>query len=131
MSKKESGVFHFMLRWSVAHTVAAKDALVFWLSSIADKYVFQAEDTGDNPHYQGYFHLKKKNRPKTLAKTVNAEFKGIELRACSSAGKEALRAYCMKDDTRVAGPWADKEIYMGVDLWPEERFLPWQKAMMQ
>ncbi len=129
-SSREVQVFHFMLRWTSEHTAANLQLLKDYMRQHADKFVFQAEDTGDNAHYQGYFHAKTKKRPKALAIAANSTLNGVEIRAASTAGKEALAAYCMKQDTRVAGPWGDKKIYMGSDLWPEERFLPWQKQML-
>lgn len=80
------------------------------------KFIFQAEDTTDNPHYQVFCKRKAKEYPKKWAKSLNEDFSGIEIRPCSTAGKDALADYCMKKDSRVAGPWADKPIYMGQDL---------------
>ena len=36
----------------------------------------------------------------------------------------------MKDQSRVAGPWADRKIYMGTDLWSEEKMPKWQQTML-
>lgn len=127
---REANVFHFGLRWSVAHDPTNQAVLLGWLRSNADLYMVQAENTGDNPHYQGYFHLKNKRRPKALAIATNDTMRGVEIRAASTNGQEALRKYCMKEDTRVAGPWSDKPVYLGKDLWPESRFLPWQKELL-
>jgi len=127
---REVQVFHFMLRWTSEHTSANLLLLQTYMRLHADKFVFQAEDTGDNAHYQGYFHAKVKKRPKAMAIAANSTLNGVEIQAASTNGREALAAYCMKQDTRVAGPWGDKKIYMGADLWPEERFLPWQKQML-
>lgn len=130
VTSREAMVFHFMLRWTSPHTTAALHNIKCFLKTIADKFVFQAEDTGDNAHYQGYFHTKDKKRPRSIAVAANRLLRGVEIQASSTAGREALAAYCMKPETRVAGPWGDKKIYMGADLWPEERFLPWQKEML-
>lgn len=99
-----------------------------WLSRDCDAWVFQLEkgkETG-KLHYQGYAKLKEKDRPKHLATVLNQDFVGIRVVACSTAGKEALRKYCLKSDTREAGPWADKAIYMGEDL--PVTLKPWQET---
>ena len=132
---QSSMLYHFALRWSVPHTVENQTALYLKLKGgLSDKFIFQAEHTvhegKDNPHYQGYFHCKEKRRAKEIAVKLNDEFKGINIQASSTAGKEALQSYCMKQDTRVAGPWADKKIYMGSDLWPESKMPIWQQTMI-
>lgn len=69
-------------------------------------------------HIQGYIKLKTKDRPLSMGMRLGSDgFPGIHVTACSSAGKEALRSYCMKDDTRVEGPFGVRPIYMGEDVW--------------
>lgn len=126
-----SQVYHFSLRWSVEHNDENRLTLYKHLIRRCDKFVFQAENTVDNPHYQGYFHLKNCCRPKTIAKEWNEQLFGVEVRASSTTGQTALKEYCLKEDTRVAGPWADKELYLGKDLWPESKMPPWQQKMLQ
>ena len=133
---KESNIYHFGVRWSVEHNREHKEAMHQWLKQVADKYVFQAEFTEDaetkkpNPHYQGYFHTVKKNRPTTMAIAANPILRGVNVQASSTAGITSLKGYCMKMESRVAGPWADKKIYMGADLWAFERMPPWQREML-
>lgn len=83
------------------------------LVALGAKYIFQLERGAEGRlHYQGYIHLAKgvKQRPASVAKHLaEAGCFGVHLSACSAAGKEALKAYCMKDDTRIAGPWSDKD----------------------
>lgn len=126
-------LYHHSLRWSVPHTDVNQTKLYLRLKAMCDKFIFQAEYTENegkgNPHYQGYIHVKTKRRPKEIAISMNEDFRGIEIRAASDEGKGALQGYCMKQDTRVAGPWADRRIYMGADLWSEEKHLPWQREM--
>lgn len=133
MSSKASNVYHMSVRWSVKHTDENLKKLQACLRDTADKWIFQAEYTENdgkgNPHYQGYMHLSKKSRAKSTAVAMNLVCRGIEVRPSSTAGLAALRRYVMKDDTRVAGPWADRRIYMAEDLWSEEKQLPWQKAL--
>lgn len=98
------------------------------------KYMFQLELTGDsNWHYQGYFRVPKgrRMRPLQLGGMLGDEFKGINVQAASKAGCMELRRYCMKKETRQAGPWADCEIeeeYDGSDLPGILR--PWQSTVV-
>lgn len=129
-------VYHHSVRWTVPHTDANQTKLYLKFKTMCDKFIFQAELTINekgqpNPHYQCYMHTKQKKRSKTLAISINDEFPGIEIRPASDKGKECLQGYCMKTDTRVAGPWADRKIYMGSDLWSEEKHLPWQRFMTE
>lgn len=122
-----SPVYVIAGRWSVEYTQETQKKLFDKLKSASNNFIFQAEDTKNNPHYQIYMNLKVKVRPKQLAKSWNSEFKGIELRPASCEGKEILKKYCMKSETRVAGPWSDKPIYMGQDL--PKVLRPWQQAL--
>lgn len=116
-------------RWSVPHTEANKDSLIKMLKQFSKHYIFQAEDTKSNPHYQIYANLKNKVRPKTFAISLNEEFKGINFQHASENGKTRLKTYCMKEETRVAGPWSDAKIYRGKDL-PKKLF-PWQEQLKE
>lgn len=97
------------------------------------KFVYQLEKTGDtNLHYQGYVNVDTKIRPLTLGGRLGVQFPGIYVAPASDAGREALRRYCMKAETRVAGPWADKPLakeYTGKDL-PLGRWRPWQQRII-
>jgi len=123
----QNPVWVHSMRWSVAHTDENKDKLCKMLHQYAKHWIFQAEDTKNNPHYQGYVNLKDKDRSSTLGKKLNADFLGIQFLPASDEGKEKLKKYCMKDDTRVAGPWSDTPIYLGEDL-PQE-LVGWQKTL--
>lgn len=131
MAARQNQVYHFAFRYSIQHDQHVKNQLITWLRGVADRFIFQAEDTKNNPHYQGYFHTKTKKRPRQLAISVNDQFRGIEIQPASNNGKNALQEYCMKEDTRVAGPWADKRLYLGKDLWPEAKMPEWQRHMLQ
>jgi hypothetical protein len=89
-----------------------EDALRELLKGVAKTYVFQLErgDGGYN-HYQGRLSLFKKRRkgpalrlfgeglaPNYFEPTIRSEYlKGDNF-------------YCMKEDTKVAGPWTDKDV---------------------
>lgn len=126
-----SPVYVMAARWSVPHDDAVVKALQAYFEQNCSKWIFQAEQTVNdgkfNPHYQMYFNMKEKVRPKQLAISLNDKFRGIEIRACSNDGKEALKKYCMKSETRVAGPWSDSPIYTGSDL--PSKLYPWQSKL--
>jgi len=99
-----------------------------YFRQIAKKYIYQLEkcpSTGTN-HFQCYVNLKTKKRVSELIKMFNSSgFPGTDVKPASEAGKEKLKDYCMKKETRVDGPWADKPIYLGRDLITQLR--PWQQ----
>lgn len=141
--KQNSRIFHFAARWSVEHNDDNWEALRIWLRANSDKYIYQAEyteskdeETGEvkgNPHYQIYFHTKDKKRVGQMITEVteSGELPGVHIMPASTEGHTALSKYCMKEQSRVAGPWADKPIYMGEDIWPEVKFPQWQKDLLQ
>lgn len=125
--KSENPLYVHSMRWSVKHTCENKDRLIAMCKHYAKKWIFQAEDTKDNPHYQGYIDLKDKDRSSTFGRKLNEEFLGIQFLPASNNGKEALKKYCLKQKSRVDGPWSDKPIYLGQDL-PKE-LTGWQQEL--
>lgn len=97
-----------------------------------DRYIFQLEQGEDTGvfHYQGHAGLKTRTRTKQLAIRLNEHFKGISIRPCSNKGKEALENYCMKDTTRVAGPWSDRPIPKRKHLEVLKHPYPWQSYIL-
>lgn len=139
MTKQVSKVFVISWRWSVSGVgwESEKTTLTDMLTKYAKKWVFQLEMTVDakdgheNWHWQGYANLKEKKRPKHFAKSLNDEFPGIEIRAASTNGMEVLKNYCMKHESRMQGPWADKPIYLGADLAEVKGSpYPWQATLI-
>lgn len=98
---------------------------------ISKKYMYQLEEcpsTGTR-HFQCYINLKKKQYCHKVKQMFNSMgFSGACVKPASDEGKEILKSYCMKEDTRIEGPWADKPIYRGQDLIRELR--PWQKKVV-
>lgn len=96
-----------------------------------DDYVFQLErgEKKGKLHWQIFCHVKERVRALTLQRRLGlATDWGV--RPCSSMGKEALRSYCMKENTRVEGPFGKKPIYLGEDLRCMENPYPWQRVLM-
>lgn len=144
MSK--NSVFHFSLRWSLKKEERDDPIKLasFYDSKLLieealkdqgfDRYVGQPECTnneeGINPHWQLYGHKRVKARCTEL-KILKQKLPGIHIQPASEAGKERLKGYCMKQDSRVAGhaTVADKEIYDGSDLSCLNSLLPWQQNL--
>ena len=88
-------------------------------SNITD-FVFQLE-RGEKKgiyHFQVYVKTKGRLRPQTFERDLNERCYGYRARVkpCSRRGRQALHDYCMKEDTRVKGPWGKRDIYLGQDL---------------
>lgn len=60
---------------------------------------------------------------------LNGRFNGIRIEPASNAGliREVLKNYSMKSDSRVQGPWSDRNIYSGKDL--PTVLWPWQQRV--
>lgn len=128
MPKQESNKWLFS---AVYYGDESKQELVHKVcKTVAKKFIYQLErgEEKGKLHYQMYLNVKKKTRPKALGALMSGlGLLGIDPRYCSEKGEAALKSYCMKSDTRVAGPWADKYIYRGQDLITELR--PWQQEI--
>lgn len=138
MPKQISPVYHFSLRYSIPKDrdlVFAKGEVPSFRSCLveelsADKYIFQLEDTINNLHFQCYFHVKDKTRVGHLCGILkDSPFRGAHISPASTAGKSTLAKYCMKSESRVFGPFADKVIYLGADLMNFEDFSPPQRTL--
>lgn len=96
----------------VADTPATiADRIKSILDGMCKTYIFQCEraPTTGSLHMQGSLNLHKKVTQGTLILTLARTMPGITISPCSESGKVALDNYCMKEDTRVAGPWKDKK----------------------
>lgn len=88
------------------------DDIKAWLNNETKKWCFQLEEgIGGYRHYQGRFSLKVKERLTTLKKRMNIE--KIHLSQTSNENRDNM-FYVMKEDTRIEGPWSnkDKELYI-------------------
>lgn len=113
MSKLVTG---YDFRITIDDKHLSKDNVMECFKGWVSKFVFQYEDTSNNKHYQGRVRLIKKKRPHN-AKTqfLNAfggYLEGHSWYFAPTVCKEYLLGsfiYVMKDDTRIAGPWTDKD----------------------
>lgn len=149
-----SAVYHFAFTWNLwdppsaaAYRPPPPTELEFCerfthvrtvLAALGAHYIFQLErGASGRLHYQGYIHLPKgeRQRPAGLAQQLSTQgLYGIHVSASSTAGQAALRTYCLKDETRVSGPWTDRD---AKPLTPDEskrlqlidfaHFYPWQR----
>lgn len=66
------------------------------------RYVVFQEERGENTgtkHYQGYVELKRAQRLSYMIKIIQGHYEARK------GTREEARAYAMKEDTRIAGPW--------------------------
>lgn len=116
---------------TIWNTIDAQKDIFKYFSKIAKKFIFQLEECpkSKSHHFQCYVNLKTKKRQVEVVKMFNAQgFQGADIKVASNNGKEVLKSYCMKKDSRLDGPWADKPIYLGRDLINDLR--PWQKSIV-
>lgn len=113
-------------------TIDLQSNIFKFFNTIAKKFIFQLErcpSTGTE-HYQCYVNLRtKKRRPELIKMFNNNGFNGADIKPASELGKERLKDYCMKKDSRIEGPWADKPIYLGADL--ISNLYPWQQSIVK
>lgn len=121
--RRQSAVYHMCFTWNLwdkgptppseADFTARAPALASWLRSLHTNYIFQLERGTENKrlHYQGYIHFPKgsKMRPSQVGSAAEPLFHGFHVRPASTAGIVASKTYSMKSDTRVLGPWSDKD----------------------
>lgn len=136
--KEANPVYHFAFTYNCPDGVdekafrAQRVQLCTALKS-RGKYIFQLEKGHDNGryHYQGYLHAKVKVRPAQLAVALQKDgFKGLHVSI--SHDKDACKKYSMKKDTRVDGPWDDRdEDWDNVKTIDEKTMYPWQQEVVR
>lgn len=94
------------------------DAIMDCFKGWVSKFVFQYEETNNNKnkHYQGRVRLIKKKRPHNATTLFLNAFGGYldgkSWYFAPTTNKEYVRGsfiYVMKDESRIAGPWSDKD----------------------
>lgn len=104
-------------------------------SDIAKNYVFQLESTNEsNYHFQCRVNLKNRWRTEKLANELSSSFAkdlfyNINVSPTSNATGASF-SYVMKEDTRFLGPWANKQIFLGQSILPENKLLSWHKEIL-
>lgn len=87
--------------------------IINFLENIADKWVFQHEE-GESGfrHYQGRLHTKTKKRLNTIINQFHCRFQENKAHLSITSRNNFLTSdfgYVMKEDTRLEGPWSDKD----------------------
>lgn len=109
------------------------EELINWCKKFNKKWGFQreiGEQTGYD-HYQGRISLTKKLRLAELIKQYPIEGKW-SLTSEASCG-ERFYEYATKEDTRVEGPWTDKDVALYIPRQIREitELLPWQNKVIE
>lgn len=132
MSTPKSSVWIFSVTWFSDITAQSTAHKAF--EQLAKRFVYQYEKcpTTGNTHLQGYVNLKKKvlGGKRLASMLCGLGLNGVTCTPASNAGKTALQQYCMKEETRVAGPFADHPIYLGQDLACMSQPRPWQQTII-
>lgn len=107
--------------WNKNNEIAHQE-LYDELAKIARKWTFQTEDAGSGEHYQGRMKLKVKKRL--------GEFSlfGAHL-SRTSAANQNNDFYVCKDESRVAGPWRDSDVYITRQVREIDCLYEWQLAI--
>lgn len=98
------------------------------LGTTCRRWIFQLEEGRESgkAHLQGRLSFKQPRRLGECQKVIQGAHFSPE------HDEEAGNFYCMKDDTRVDGPWSDKDTKQGPVPWDLERITdwkPWQQAI--
>lgn len=120
----------FFWDFTISMESAPQKAVVDWLRQVAKQWVFQQEEGSATgyAHWQGRLNLKERTRKLYLPE----EWKGDT--SCTGVatvkGKKAF-SYVMKEDTRVDGPWSDRDVFEIPDDVPQvDGLRRWQAACL-
>ena len=131
-------IFDFTFFQPDSETLPAVEEFVKELQPLAKKWVFQTEKTPttDRLHYQGRMSLHKKMRQPELCRALNeGPLRGMDVSESSNNSKAFEVFYCIKHETRVAGPW-DNRSWTPPPYVPRQyaglldRLYPWQQAVL-
>lgn len=99
------------------------DAIASRLKALAKRWCFQKEDAGSGIHYQGRFSLKVKKR-------INE----VSLFSAHLSQTSRVNAdndfYVSKEETRVAGPWRDDDLYVPRQVRDIQTLYKWQESIL-
>lgn len=104
-----------------------------WMKEWCKKWAFQKEKgAGGIVHWQGRFSLKVKERIGGVQAKLGWEVDPARpydwyLAATSAENRDNL-FYVMKDDTRLEGPWTDRDEYVPKQIRDIKEWYPWIKS---
>lgn len=122
-----------------ANRFESEHALITLFKGLCKKYVFQLEqgETSGYLHYQGRLSLVKKVRPDKVLKLFKEEFRPNWIKpTIKNQHKEFTNKgeafYQMKEQTRVKGPWSDKdeELYIPRQIREVKQLRPFQQTII-
>lgn len=127
-SKNQIAVWDF----TVAEDKVDRDAILKYLKENAKRWVFQLETSDSGyTHYQGRLSLKEK-----VYKMIGRINKAVHWSPTSSDGvKKNKFSYVMKEETRIQGPWTDKDEEEEKKKWQPKALMgkipyPWQQKVL-
>lgn len=100
-------------------------------SAHCKKYAFQLEQGASGyRHFQCRVSLKQKSRKATLVAS-SFNLAGFHI-SCTSTANKDNDFYVLKDDTRIEGPWTDKDkpSLLTVDKMEATGLFPWQQSIV-
>jgi len=105
------------------------------LREFADKWVFQLErgDKEGHLHFQGRFSFPRgcKRAPIPTSKLFSDGGHPVHLTIESGTGESKHTYYCLKSETRVAGPWTDQKSKQYIPKrFRDVELLPWQSDLL-
>lgn len=110
--------------------------LVAWMNGLAKHYCFQKEQgDGGYVHWQGRLSLIKKRRQPELITLLTGLGKPVPnyLEPTVTVEHRTGEAfYALKEDTRIEGPWTDKDkpVYIPRQIREIKELRPWQKSVV-
>lgn len=122
-----------------ANKFESEHALITLLKGLCKKYVFQLEqgESSGYLHYQGRLSLVKKVRPDKVLKLFKEEFRPNWIKpTVKNQHNEFVNKgdafYQMKEQTRVKGPWCDKdeELYIPRQIREVKQLRPFQQTII-
>lgn len=93
-------------------------------------WTFQKEETKDGKnHWQGRMSFKvAKRKPEAIKIFAGHGYPGVHVSATSNANKNNM-FYVMKAESRIEGPWSDKDIYVPKQIRDVTHLRLWQKHL--
>lgn len=122
----------FIYDFTIKFDACSREQLINWLKEWSKKWVFQHEksETGYE-HWQGCFSLFKKKRLHELVPHLLCTEMSVRPLS-NNATAQGTFSYFMKADTRMDGPWDDRNVPIPIprQIAHITQWYPWQKTLM-
>lgn len=120
----------FFWDFTLSCETCTKDGVVAWCREVGKQWCFQEEEapgTGYR-HYQGRINLRERVRFLPLPEGYRGHQSPTTVD--TAKGKKAF-SYVMKSETRVNGPWSDRDVvYVPSDVPEHDSLRPWQSRCL-